>query len=94
MEHEEHFLALISTDLEELRSKLDEKLDAIQNQLDTLQDNQDVSPYRQDLYTLADRIDSARVHMHVAMEYLKGNGERAFIQDREPALGRILAMQA
>jgi hypothetical protein len=94
MEHEEHFLRTISADIEGLRSRLDERLNVIQNQLDALQNNRDISLHHRDLYTLADRLDSARVHMYVAIEYLKGNGERAFIQDEQDILNQLALMRA
>jgi hypothetical protein len=94
MEHEEHFLKAIRTEIEELRTKLDERLTVIQGQLSALQNNRDISLHHRDLYILADRVDSARVHMYVAIEYLKGNGERAFMQDEQELLDQLAVMRA
>jgi predicted nucleic acid-binding Zn-ribbon protein len=92
VEHEEQFLKSISGYIEDLRSKLDERLSVIQDQLKDFQNSRDISLLHRDLYTLADRIDSARVHMYVANEYLKGNGERAFVQDEMQLLSQLQAM--
>lgn len=94
MENEERFLRTLTMDLANLQSKLNERLDTIQRTLDMMKSNPDASQQHRNLYLLADRIDSARVHMYVAGEYLKGNGERAFIQDEQIVLDYIETMRA
>jgi hypothetical protein len=93
MNQERCFAENIIEDLETISLRLNDQLRDSQKELNILYEDRDIGAYRdieayrgteayyQDLYEMVERLDSARVHLYVAGEYLRGNSEWAFLRD-------------
>ncbi|MDR3336189.1 MAG: hypothetical protein LBT16_03195 [Treponema sp.] len=81
MNSEERFVEVLAEELEILRLRLNTQLKELQRGLNKARETVETSPHYQGLYDLFERLDSARVHLYVAGEYLRGNGEWAFIKN-------------
>jgi hypothetical protein len=80
MNSEERFVEVLAEELEMLRLRLNTQLKEIQRGLNKTQVTEETGLRHQGLYDLFERMDSARIHLYVAGEYLRGNGELAFIK--------------
>jgi hypothetical protein len=69
--------------LETIRLRLNSHLRDTQLELNTLQEDREIPACPHELFDLIERLDSARVHLYVAGEYLRGNSEWAFIRDSD-----------
>jgi hypothetical protein len=59
------------------------RLADIRKELDTMRSSGNRSVHYQEYLDLVEQVDSARVHLYIAGEYLRGNGEWATLREEE-----------
>ncbi|MDR2052906.1 MAG: hypothetical protein LBP80_05785, partial [Treponema sp.] len=70
-------------DIAILRMQLAGRLADIRKELDTMRSSGNRSVHYQEYLDLVEQVDSARVHLYIAGEYLRGNGEWATLREEE-----------
>jgi hypothetical protein len=85
MDYKENFLDDVIEDITFLRMRLINRLNDVRKDLDIIQKSRNLPVYQEHL-DLIEQINSARIHLYMAGEYLKGNGEWATLKDEEEEL--------
>ena len=83
MGYTENSLEDIIEDIAILRMQLTSRLTDIRKDLDNMRRSGNHSVHYQEYMDLVERLDSARVHLYIAGEYLRGNGEWAALREEE-----------
>ncbi|MDR3335813.1 MAG: hypothetical protein LBT16_01290 [Treponema sp.] len=83
MAFDESFVDGFTEDIAVLRMRLMARLREIQKELNVMRKSRYPALHYQEYMDLVERMDSARVHLYVAGEYLRGNGEWCLLQDDE-----------
>jgi hypothetical protein len=86
MNYAENVLDDVIEDITFLRMRLINRLNDARRDLEIMQRSQNPPPYYQDHLDLIEQMNSARVHLYVAGEYLRGNGEWATLKDEDEDL--------
>jgi hypothetical protein len=83
MGYTENSLEDVIEDIAILRMQLTGRLTDIRKDLDIMRRAGNRSVHYQEYLDLVERLDSARVHLYIAGEYLRGNGEWAALREEE-----------
>jgi hypothetical protein len=83
MGYTENSLENVIEDIAILRMQLTSRLTDIRKDLDTMRRSGNRSVHYQEYTDLVERLDSARAHLYIAGEYLRGNGEWAILREEE-----------
>jgi hypothetical protein len=94
MNFAESFLDDFIEDIAVLRMRLINQLRDVQKELDFMRKTRNPEDYYQEYLDIVERMDSARVHLYVAGEYLRGNGEWSILRDEEEEEMPAYASQA
>ncbi|MDR2785787.1 MAG: hypothetical protein LBB83_07735 [Treponema sp.] len=83
MNYTESSLESIVEDIAILRMQLMSLLTDVRKDLDTMRKSGSSPVHHQEYQDLVERLNSARAHLYVAGEYLRGNGEWAALREEE-----------
>jgi hypothetical protein len=83
MGYMENSLEDVIEDITILRMQLISQLTDIRKELDIMRRTGSSPARYQEYLDLVERLDSARTHLYVAGEYLRGNGEWATLREEE-----------
>jgi hypothetical protein len=83
MGYTENSLEDIVEDIAILRMQLTSRLTDVRKDLDIMRRSGSFPVHYQEYVDLVERLDSARAHLYVAGEYLRGNGEWATLREEE-----------
>jgi hypothetical protein len=83
MNYTENSLEDIIEDVAILRMQLANRLVDVRKDLDIMRRSGNRSVRYQEYLDLVERLDSARAHLYIAGEYLRGNGEWAVLREEE-----------
>jgi hypothetical protein len=83
MNYTENSLEDVIEDIAILRMQLMSLLTDIRKDLDIMRRSGSSPVHYQECLDLVERLDSARSHLYVAGEYLRGNGEWAILREEE-----------
>ncbi|MDR1352662.1 MAG: hypothetical protein LBK05_05190 [Treponema sp.] len=86
MNYAENFLDDVIEDITFLRMRLINRLNEVRKDLETMRRSRNIPAHYQEHLDLIEQMNSARIHLYVAGEYLKGNGEWATLKDEEGEL--------
>jgi hypothetical protein len=79
----ENSLEDVIEDIAILRMQLANRLTDVRKDLDVMQKSGNRSIHYQECLDLVERLNSALLHLYVAGEYLRGNGEWAVLREEE-----------
>jgi hypothetical protein len=79
----ENSLEDVIEDIAILRMQLMSRLTDVRKDLDIMRRSRSSPRHYQECIDLAERLDSARAHLYIAGEYLRGNGEWATLREEE-----------
>jgi hypothetical protein len=91
MTFDDTFLDDIIEDIALLRTRLMNRLRGMQEDLHTMRKSGNPLVHHQEFIDIVEQMDSARIHLYVAGEYLRGNGEWCLLQDEEEELAAYVS---
>ncbi|MDR1410720.1 MAG: hypothetical protein LBI91_00780 [Spirochaetaceae bacterium] len=86
MNYVENFLDDVIEDITFLRMRLINRLNDARKDLEIMRKSQNLPAHYQEQMDLVEQMNLARIHLYVAGEYLRGNGEWATLKDEEGEL--------